>query len=270
MLDQYQLVVVPPDEGEDDAVFGKIDATWVSPTVVPFDSTSPAVPSACLITLCTVEAASVVAGCGVPLLSVYDALTVYLPSGSALPAESVGVQLNGTVPADCAPALIVFTTVPAAFFTVIVRFDTELDSDTPNGDAAPPFTATALPGASTFVPISSAACVCWPAVSCDDSDVSDVFSCAMPLTVLICASCDVICELSTGLVGSWFCSCVTSSFRNVACRSLADVPLVDDTLLVFIVSVGRFDTFVPLLPIVVLEEVILGGLLSGLSELSGL
>ncbi|MDW9225509.1 hypothetical protein C7S15_0038 [Burkholderia cepacia] len=40
--------------------------------------------------------------------------------------------------------------------------------------------------------------------------------------------------------------------------------------MVFIVSVGRFDTFVPLLPIVVLEEVILGGLLSGLSELSGL
>jgi hypothetical protein len=113
-----------------------------------------------------------------------------------------------------------------------------------------------LPGASTLVPISSAACVCWPAASCVDSDDSDEFSCAMPLTVLICASCDVICELSTGLVGSWFCNCVTSSFRNVACRSLADVPVVD-TLLVFIVSVGNVDTLVPLLPIVVLEDVIL-------------
>ena len=92
MLDQYQLEVVPLPDGGDAVVFGKIDATWVSPTVVPFDSTSPAVPSACLITLCTVDAASVVAGCGVPLLSVYDALTVYLPSGRALPAASVGVS----------------------------------------------------------------------------------------------------------------------------------------------------------------------------------
>ncbi|WP_302491287.1 hypothetical protein [Burkholderia pyrrocinia] len=40
--------------------------------------------------------------------------------------------------------------------------------------------------------------------------------------------------------------------------------------MVFIVSVGKVDTFVPLLPIVVLEEVILGGLVSELSGLSGL
>lgn len=45
----------------------------------------------------------------------------------------------------------------------------------------------------------------------------------MPFTVLICASCEVICELSIGLSGSWFFNCATSSFMNVFCRSL---PLV--------------------------------------------
>ena len=45
--------------------------------------------------------------------------------------------------------------------------------------------------------------------------LSDVFNWPMPVTVLICASCEVICELSAGLVGSWFFSCVTSSVRNV-------------------------------------------------------
>ena len=36
----------------------------------------------------------------------------------------------------------------------------------------------------------------------------------MPLTVLICAICEVTCALSIGLSGSWFCICVTSSFRK--------------------------------------------------------
>lgn len=53
-----------------DAVFGKIDATCDSPTVPPFDSTSPGVPSDCLTTLSTCAADSVVAACGEPLLSV--------------------------------------------------------------------------------------------------------------------------------------------------------------------------------------------------------
>ena len=50
-------------------------------------------------------------------------------------------------------------------------------------------------------------------VTLDGSD--DVFNWPMPDTVLICASCEVICELSVGLVGSWFCSWVTSSVRKV-------------------------------------------------------
>ena len=36
----------------------------------------------------------------------------------------------------------------------------------------------------------------------------------MPLTVLICASCEVSSAFSIGLSGSWLLSCVTSSFRK--------------------------------------------------------
>ena len=50
-----------------------------------------------------------------------------------------------------------------------------------------------------------------------------VLSFSMPLTVLICAICDVICALSTGFIGSWFCNCVTSSVRK---RSLASLAVV--------------------------------------------
>jgi hypothetical protein len=41
-----------------------------------------------------------------------------------------------------------------------------------------------------------------------------VLSFSMPLTVLICAIWLVTCALSIGLSGSWFCICVTSSFRK--------------------------------------------------------
>ena len=83
----------------------------------------------------------------------------------------------------------------------------------------------------------------------------------MPVTVLICASCEVICELSAGLVGSWFFNCVTSSVRNVFCKSDADCAPVfdvdvedveDEEEVPFMVSSSVCDTVVPLLPIVVL------------------
>ena len=41
-----------------------------------------------------------------------------------------------------------------------------------------------------------------------------VLSFSMPLTVLICAIWLVTCALSIGFSGSWFCICVTSSFRK--------------------------------------------------------
>src|SRR5258708_31169330 len=77
----------------------------------------------------------------------------------------------------------------------------------------------------------------------------------MPVTVLIWASCEVICELSIGLVGSWFFICATSSCRNVFCRSVAVLPVDcgDDVLGVpFIVSSSDCDTVVPAPPMVVL------------------
>ncbi len=41
----------------------------------------------------------------------------------------------------------------------------------------------------------------------------------MPLTVLICANCEVISELSIGFSGSWFFNCVTSNVMKLLCRS---------------------------------------------------
>ena len=87
---------------------------------------------------------------------------------------------------------------------VTVTSDTSAGSDTPIAVAAPSDTLTLDDGASTVEPISSAACAFWPADSCVDSDDSESFSDWMPDTVLICASCEVICELSIGSVGSWF------------------------------------------------------------------
>ncbi|VXC55504.1 conserved hypothetical protein [Burkholderia sp. 8Y] len=183
-----------------------------------------------------------------------------MPSASVAPFESTGVQPDtGTTPAPCAPRSSVFTMLPDLSLTTICRSLTSLASCTPNVDDAPLDTVMLFPGASTFEPISSAACVDWPAESCVASELSDVFNWPMPDTVLICASCEVICELSAGFVGSWFLSCVTSSVRNVFCRSEADVPDVPDVLLVlldaldapFMVSSSVCDTVVPLLPMVV-------------------
>ena len=59
-----------------------------------------------------------------------------------------------------------------------------------------------------------------------DSPCSVVLSCWMPLTVLICDNCVVICELSIGFNGSWLLNCVTSSFRKRSWISLALVAVV--------------------------------------------
>jgi hypothetical protein len=49
---------------------------------------------------------------------------------------------------------------------------------------------------------------------------SVLFSLSIPPTVLICASWDVTCALSSGLSGSWFFICVTRSFRKRSCISV--------------------------------------------------
>ncbi|CAG9253783.1 hypothetical protein PUN4_200010 [Paraburkholderia unamae] len=180
-----------------------------------------------------------------------------MPSATVLPEVSLPFQVTGTVPADCAPRSSVLTTWPAEFVIVSFTSDTAEGSVTPSCGAVPLDTAALLPGASTVEPISSAAWAFWPAESCVESDESDVLSCWMPETVLICASCDVICELSIGSVGSWFCNCATSSCRNVVCRSLALVPLVDEDeleLVPFMVSSSCCDTVAVLPPMVVLLE----------------
>lgn len=56
----------------------------------------------------------------------------------------------------------------------------------------------------------------------------------MPVTVLICAICEVICALSSGFIGSWLFICATSSLRK---RSCSPVLLLALTLLVLLVAV---------------------------------
>ena len=74
----------------------------VRPTVLPFERTSPGVPSVCLMTPWTVAADSAVGVAALPPI-VALAVIVYVPSGSVLPALSTGVQPTGIVPADCLP-----------------------------------------------------------------------------------------------------------------------------------------------------------------------
>ncbi|CAG9235111.1 hypothetical protein PSP6_650023 [Paraburkholderia tropica] len=175
------------------------------------------------------------------------------------PDASVPFHVIGTVPADCAPRSSVLTTLPAEFVIVSLTSEAADVSCTPSCGAEPLDTVAVVPDASTVEPISSAAWAFWPADSCVDSDVSEVFRFAMPETVLIWASCEVICELSIGSVGSWFLSCATSSCRKVFCRSLPLVPLVplDDDVddVPFMVSSRDCDTVAELPPMVVLLEV---------------
>src|SRR5580704_122793 len=194
----------------------------VSGIVRPVDSITPAAPLACCTTLSTCEEDSAVAVAAAPL-TVPAAVMVYVPSGSVAPVVSVGVQPEiGTVPATCGPRSIVLTTWPALFVMVTVSSLSAEAFCTPKLLALPPVTVMVLPGESTVAPISDAACAPCPADNCVASELSDVLSWPIPDTVLICASCEVICELSVGLVGSWFCSCVTSSCKNVFCRLDAD------------------------------------------------
>ena len=50
-----------------------------------------------------------------------------------------------------------------------------------------------------------------------------LFNCWMPVTVLICAICEVICALSIGFMGSWLFNCATSSFRKRSCAAAGSV-----------------------------------------------
>ena len=62
----------------------------------------------------------------------------------------------------------------------------------------------------------------------------------MPVTVLICAICVVICALSRGFIGSWLFNCATSSLRKRSCMAagslvaLAEAPV----LVVAVVPMG--------------------------------
>ena len=74
----------------------------------------------------------------------------------------------------------------------------------------------------------------------------------MPLSVLICASCEVSSLFCNGLVGSWFFSCATNSVRKLLCRSdelLVPELLIDDEAeLLLLVSLILATTDIGYLP----------------------
>src|ERR1700719_1928706 len=102
----------------------------------------------------------------------------------------------------------------------------------------------------------------WPCCSWDTIWLTVLFRLLMPVTVLICAIWDVICELSTGLSGSWLLIWATSSFRKVSDRFCALVPVAVEPVPVVLVapvvagSWNRFDRFV-------LELTVIGDYSSG-------
>ena len=59
-----------------------------------------------------------------------------------------------------------------------------------------------LPVANTCLPASAAPCTAWVLSTLPDMAFIVVLSRSIPSTVLICASCEVTCALSTGLSGS--------------------------------------------------------------------
>ncbi|MNY76119.1 hypothetical protein D3C86_2155960 [compost metagenome] len=72
-----------------------------------------------------------------------------------------------------------------------------------------------MPGTITVLPIRLAESIARLAAVCESSAVRVSFIVCRPLTVLICASCEVSWALSIGLSGSWLFSCVTSIFRKL-------------------------------------------------------
>src|SRR3989338_789552 len=127
-------------------------------------------------------------------------------------------QLNTETPASLLPKSSSRTTWPASSIILTLTLSAACGKSRPP-TAMPPPSATKLPGARTLCPIIPTA---WNAcVWVKAFNVALSFS--MPLTVLNCAICEVICALSSGLSGSWFFICVTRSLRNLSSCSCAAV-----------------------------------------------
>nr|CUV13146.1 conserved protein of unknown function [Ralstonia solanacearum] len=147
------------------------------------------------------------------------------------------------VPAETWPRSTVRTVVPEAFLIVTTTSSAPFGTETPKL-AELDDSVSVDDGTSTVRPISDEACEAALCVAMLDIVV---FSCEMPLTVLICASCEVSCELSIGLSGSWFFSWATSSCMKVFCRSVPVcevMPVVLVALLVLVVLVVELTVMV--------------------------
>ena len=141
-----------------------------------------------------------------------------MPSAAVVPASVVPSQEKLKTPAFCAPRFCTLTTLPLESLTVSVTESAALASLTPpTADlvvTSLPVESFAVldestswePATSTLLPIISADCTFWLLATLSIIELSVVLSLSIPVTVLICANWVVICALSIGLSGSWFCS----------------------------------------------------------------
>src|SRR5437867_5060457 len=148
-----------------------------------------------------------------------------------------GVHVKPWRPLVSAPMSIVSTTWPAALSTSTFTESAAPSSSKPPTPLPLSFITTCLPSTSTPRPTSEAPCSVCICRNCELNEPTVVFSFSMPLTVLICAIWLVICALSIGFSGSWFCIWVTRSLRK---RSSLPASLFVDVAEVDVVPLRLF------------------------------
>src|SRR5271168_2013893 len=189
---------------------------------------SPVLPAP-IVTLCTVPFTYV--GIAVPELTPSTlALRVYCPAGACEPSDWVPFHEKLAIPLDCAPRLTCCTSTPALFKTFTVTDEEVCGTATAPVMVAPFVGSVAVELAtSAWCPSSEDACSAWLELREFESAVKDVLSCVMPWTSLSSDNCVRKVLLSTGLVGSWFCSCANIRVRKSVPPSV--VPVVASPLL---------------------------------------
>src|SRR6218665_1115715 len=133
------------------------------------------------------------------------------PAGA--PAEWLASQLKSCRPASCAPKSMLSSTWPPA---VMISTCTPVAAWPRSKPPCPvlPAIDRAEPSVITLRPTRAAPCLSCQASNCAAMRCMVWLSCCMPVTVLICAICEVIWALSSGFIGSWLFNCATNNFRN--------------------------------------------------------
>ena len=132
----------------------------------------------------------------------------------AEPLLLVPSHVNEASPAAGVPSGMVLTSAPLLPKTCRFTEPAPAVTSTPPLTVPPAGSAAVELFTITSRPSRLEACNAWFDVSEPASEVNDEFSWLIPVTVPIWDSCELICEVSIGWVGSWFCSWVIIRFRK--------------------------------------------------------